>query len=465
MVRFIAVLLCTLLLGNLISVQAEGKKLSKEYARVASEIIGSALVESEAYEKLEYLSDKIGNRISGSPQLDQAIDWAVNAMKADGLENVHKEPAKVPHWVRGEESAEIIAPAKHKLTILGLGGTIGTPAEGITAEVVVVRNFDELDKLGEQVKGKIVAYNFPMRKDVSPDQAYGEAVRYRGAGAIRAAKYGAVAVLVRSVTTISYSTPHTGAMRYQDDVPKIPAAAVTIENAELMQRLSLRGEKIVVNLKLGAQTLPDADSANVIGEIKGSEHPEEVIVISGHIDSWDVGTGSNDDGAGSVIAMEAVHTLARLKLRPRRTIRVVLFTNEENGLKGAVAYGEAHKNEVDKHIATLEADSGGTRPVGFSFKGKDESYEVVKDIASLLRNLRADNVERSQGGVGADVSVLTDAGVPGVGLRNDNAHYFDIHHTNADTFEKQDRTDLALNVATMAVMIYVLADMQQPLAR
>lgn len=463
--RLIAILLCTLLLGNLFSVQAEQKKISKEYAKVASEIIGTALVQSEAYEKLEYLSDRIGNRISGSPQLDQAIEWAVKSMKADGLENVHTEAAKVPHWVRGEEFAEMVAPAKHKFTILGLGGTVGTPAEGITAEVVVVRNFDELDKLGEQVKGKIVAYNFPMRKDVSPDQGYGEAVRYRGNGAIRAAKYGAVGVLVRSVTTVSLSTPHTGAMRYQDDVPKIPAAAVTIENAELMQRLSLQGEKIVVKLKLGAQTLPDADSANVIGEIRGSEHPEEVIVVSGHIDSWDVGTGSNDDGAGSVIAMEAVHTLARLKLRPRRTIRVVLFTNEENGLKGAVAYGETHKDEVSKHVATLEADSGGTRPVGFSFKGKDESYAVVQDIASLLSNLRADKVERSQDGVGADVSVLTNAGVPGLGLRNDNSHYFDIHHTNADTFEKQDRTDLSLNVATMAVMIYILADMKEPLAR
>lgn len=463
--RLIAILLCTLLLGNLFSVQAEQKKISKEYAKVASEIIGTALVQSEAYEKLEYLSDRIGNRISGSPQLDQAIEWAVKSMKADGLENVHTEAAKVPHWVRGEEFAEMVAPAKHKFTILGLGGTVGTPAEGITAEVVVVRNFDELDKLGEQVKGKIVAYNFPMRKDVSPDQGYGEAVRYRGNGAIRAAKYGAVGVLVRSVTTVSLSTPHTGAMRYQDDVPKIPAAAVTIENAELMQRLSLQGEKIVVKLKLGAQTLPDADSANVIGEIRGSEHPEEVIVVSGHIDSWDVGTGSNDDGAGSVIAMEAVHTLARLKLRPRRTIRVVLFTNEENGLKGAVAYGETHKDEVSKHVATLEADSGGTRPVGFSFKGKDESYAVVQDIASLLSNLRADKVERSQDGVGADVSVLTNAGVPGLGLRNDNSHYFDIHHTNADTFEKQDRTDLSLNVATMAVMVYILADMKEPLAR
>ncbi len=463
--RLIVFLFCFILVGNLISVQGQDKGLGKDYAKVASQIMGTALIEGQAYEKLEYLSDNIGNRLSGSPQLNQAIEWAVNAMKADGLENVRAEAAKVPHWVRGEESAEIITPAKHKLNILGLGGTIGTVSAGITAEVVVVGNFDELDKLGEQVKGKIVLYNSPMRKDLPPGQAYGEAVRYRGIGAVRAAKYGAVAALVRSVTTVSLSTPHTGAMRYQDDTPKIPAAAVTVENAELMQRLYVKGEKIVVNLKLGAQTLPDADSANVVGEILGSEKPEEIILVSGHLDSWDVGTGSNDDGAGSVIAMEAVRTIARLKLRPKRTIRVVLFTNEENGLFGASAYRDAHKQDFDKHVAAIEADSGGTRPIGFSFKGSDRAFALVQEISTLLHNLRSDNVELSTGGVGADISVLTDTGVPSLGLRNDSSHYFDVHHTNADTFEKIDRTELSLNVATMAVMLYVLADMPKALPR
>jgi len=463
--RLIVLLLCIVLVGNLAPIQAQNKPLNKEYAKVASQIMGTALVEGEAYEKLEYLSDSIGNRLTGSAQLNQAIQWAVNAMKADGLENVHTEAAKVPHWVRGQESAEIITPAKHKLNILGLGGTIGTSLDGITAEVVVVRSFDELDKLGEAVKGKIVLFNSPMRKDIPTGQAYGEAVRYRGNGAIRAAKYGAVAALVRSVTTVSLNTPHTGAMRYDDNIPKIPAAAVTIENAELMQRLFVRGEKIVVNLKLGAQILPDTESANVIGEIRGSEKPDEVIVVGGHLDSWDVGTGSNDDGAGCVISMEAVRTIARLKLRPKRTIRVVLFTNEENGLYGAVAYGNTHKQEFDKHIVAIEADSGGTRPLGFSFKGSDSAFALIQEISPLLRNLRSDNVERSQGSPGADISVITDAGVPGLGLRNDSTHYFDVHHTDADTFEKMDRTDLALNVATMAIMLYVLADMPQALPR
>ncbi|KAF0248984.1 MAG: peptidase M28 [bacterium] len=465
MMRLIVFLLCFMLVGNLIAVQGQDKRLGKDYAKVASQIMGTALIEGQAYEKLEYLSDNIGNRLSGSTQLNQAIEWAVNAMKADGLENVRAEAAKVPHWVRGEESAEIITPAKHKLNILGLGGTIGTTSEGITAEVIVVRNFDELDKLGEQVKGKIVLYNSPMRKDLPTGQAYGEAVRYRGNGAIRAAKYGAVAALVRSVTTVSLNTPHTGAMRYQDDTPKIPAAAVTIENAELMQRLYVKGEKIIVKLKLGAQTLPDADSANVVGEIRGSEKPEEIILVSGHLDSWDVGTGSNDDGAGCVIAMEAVRTIARLKLRPKRTIRVVLFTNEEKGLFGSFAYRDTHKQNFDKHVAAIEADSGGTRPIGFSFKGSNSAFALVQEISTLLRNLRSDNVELSSGGVGADISVLTDAGVPGLGLRNNSSHYFDVHHTDADTFEKMDRTDLALNVATMAIMLYVLADMPQALPR
>lgn len=467
--RLIALLLCIMLIASPTFVNAQGKSpeknVSSNYVKTASQIIGTALVEGQAYEKLEYLSDSIGNRLSGSTQLNQAIEWAMETMKADGLENVHAEKAKVPYWVRGEESAYILTPAKHKLTILGLGGSIGTPSEGVTGEVVVVRNFDELDKLGEQVKGKIVLYNFPMRKDLPSGQAYGEAVRYRSIGAVRAAKYGAIAALVRSVTTVSLNTPHTGAMNYDENTPKIPAAAVTIENAELMQRLFLRGQKITLNLKLGAKILPDAESANVIGEIKGSESPEEIVLVSGHLDSWDVGTGSNDDGAGCVIAMEAVRTIAKLKLRPKRTIRVVLFTNEENGLYGAAAYRDAHKEKFDKHIAAIEADSGGTRPIGFSFKGSDNGFAIIKEISSLLVNLRSDNVERSQGSPGADISVLVNAGVSGLGLRNDSSHYFDIHHTEADTLDKMDKTDLALNVATMAVMVYILADMPESLPR
>lgn len=462
--RKLCSLICSLLIFSLTTSAVAQKSISQEYAPVAGQIVGSALVEGQAYEKLTYLTDRIGNRISGSAQLDQAIQWAVKTMKEDGLENVHTEPVKVPHWVRGSESAEIVAPTKHKLTILGLGGTVGTPPEGITAEVIEVKNFEELEKLGEQVKGKIVFYSYAMRKDIPSGQAYGDAVQYRGSGAIRAAKQGAVAALVRSVTTVSLSTPHTGAMRYQEDVPKIPAAAVTIENAELIHRLLAAGNRVSVTLKLGAQTLPDADSANVIGELRGREFPEEIVLVSGHIDSWDVGNGANDDGAGCVMVMEAVRTLVRLKLRPRRTIRVVLFTNEENGLKGAQAYGDAHKQEVDKHIAALESDSGAARPIGFSFSGKDTAFGIIKDIAPLLTNISADNMVSTEG-AGADVSVLTKAGVPGLGFRPDGTHYFDIHHTEADTLDKINRLDLALDVAAIAVMSYVIADLPESLKR
>lgn len=460
--RALAILITfTLLFASVVS--AQQKVISKDYARAASQIIGSAMVESRAYERLEYLSDSIGARLSGSPQLDQAIQWAVATMKADGFDNVRAEPVMVPHWVRGAESAEIVAPAKHKLTILGLGGTISTPAGGITAPVVEVKSYEELEALGESVRGKIVLYNAVMRSDVSPGTAYGEAVRFRGTGAIRAAKQGAVASLIRSVTTRSLNTPHTGQMRYEEGVPKIPAAAITTENADLISRLLKRGEKVVVRLSLEAQTLPDAPSANVVAEVRGRERPDEIVLIGGHIDSWDVGTGATDDGSGCIIAWEAARLINSLNLRPRRTIRVVLFTNEENGLRGAIAYRDAHRQEFDKHVAAIEADSGAAKPLGFSFSGTDRALEMLQQMAPLLQGIGADRI--TKGGAGADISVLTEAGVPGLGLRPDPTHYFDLHHTEADTLDKISPIDLNLNVATMAVMTYLLADLPEPLPR
>lgn len=434
--------------------------LHQQYEKAAAQIIGTAMVDPTAYERLEYLSDQIGPRLSGSPQLEKAIQWAVEQMKADGLENVRAEPVLVPHWVRGEESGEIISPTHHKLSLMALGSSVGTPAEGVTAEVIEVTSYEELDALGEAVKGKIVLYYKPMRADLPPGQAYGDAVEFRVSGASKAARWGAQAILIRSVTTRSLSTPHTGNLRYEDGVPKIPAAALSTETADLIHRLLARGRKVVVRLKLGAQTLPDAESANVIGELRGRERPEEVVLIGGHIDSWDVGTGASDDGAGCIVAMEAVRILAKLNLRPRRTIRVVLFTNEENGLKGALNYAEKHKEEL--HIAAIESDSGAARPVGFSFTGGEKGMQVLKEIAELLKTLKADNIVKTQN-AGADLTPLVRAGVPGLGLRQDSTHYFDIHHTEADTFDKVDRADLAANVAAMAVMAYVLADMPSEL--
>ena len=320
----------------------------------------------------------------------------------------------------------------------------------------MVRNFDELEKLGEQVRGKIVVYNFPFTN-------YGAAVQYRGNGASRAARYGAVAALVRSVTAVSLQTPHTGAMIYAEAQPKIPTAAITIESAELLQRLHDRGDRPMLRLKMEAKFLPDAESANVIAELKGSEKPDEVVVVSGHYDSWDVGQGAHDDGGGCIIAWEAVRLLKELGLRPRRTIRVVLYTNEENGLRGGNAYRDAHRSELSKHILAIESDSGIYQPVGFGLAATatPQARANMQEIAKLLSGIRADRIAANGGG--ADIGPIMREGVLGASLDVDGSHYFDIHHTPADTLDKIDPQNLALCVATMAVMAYTVADMPQSL--
>lgn len=425
------------------------------YRAAAARIIGAALVNDSAYRRLAYLTDIIGHRLSGSKGLERAIEWSLAEMKRDGLENVRAEKVMVPHWVRGEESLEMLAPLPRKLPMLGLGNSIGTPAEGITAEVVVVQNFDELDAFGERVRGKIVVYNVPFT-------TYGATVRYRGAGASRAASYGAAAALVRSVTPVSLQTPHTGGMSY-DEQPKIPAAAITIETAEWLQRLQDSGERARLRLKMEAKFLPDAESANVIAELRGSEKPDEIVLVSGHLDSWDVGQGAHDDGGGCIVVWEAVRLLKELGLRPRRTIRIVLYTNEENGLRGALAYRDTHRSELAKHIFAMEADSGTYRPLGFGL-GKAAPAQArsnLEEIAKLLTGIGADRIGPDGGG--ADIGPLMREGVIGAGLTVDGTHYFDIHHTEADTLEKIDPRDLALCVATVAVVAYTIADMPQRL--
>jgi carboxypeptidase Q len=428
----------------------------ERYRAAAARIIGAALTSDHAYTRLAHLTDHIGNRISGSQNLERAIAWAITEMKRDGLDNVRAEKVMVPHWVRGEESLEMLAPVPRKLQMLGLGNSVGTPAEGITAEAVVVRSFAELDRLGEQVRGKIVVYNAPFVN-------YGATVEYRLRGASRAARYGAVAALVRSITPMALQTPHTGAMNYDPEQPKIPVAAVTIEVAEFLQRMNDRGDHPRLQLKMEAKFLPDAESANVIGEIKGSEKPDEVIVIGGHFDSWDVGQGAHDDGGGCIVAWETVRLLKELGLRPRRTIRVVLWTNEENGLRGGTAYHDAHKAEIAKHILAIESDSGVYRPEGFGL-AETAPLQVrsnLLEIAKLLSGIGADQIAADGGG--ADISPMMHDGVPGVSLDVDGTHYFDIHHTHADTLDKVNPRELALCVATMAVMAYTVADMPESL--
>ena len=422
------------------------------YRERAGRIIGAALTSDRAYRRLAHLTDHIGHRLSGSNNLERAIQWALAEMRADKLDNVRAEKVMVPHWVRGAESLELTSPVTRSLTMLGLGNSVGTPPAGITAEAVVVRSFDELDALGERVRGKIVVYNVPFT-------TYGATVQYRGAGASRAARHGAVAALVRSVTPVSLQTPHTGAMNYAPDQPKIPAAAITIEGAELLQRMNDRGERPTLRLKMEAKFLPDAESANVVAEIRGSEKPDEVVLVSGHFDSWDVGQGAHDDAGGCIIAWETVRLLKELGLRPRRTIRAVLYTNEENGLRGGTAYLEAHRAELAKHILAIESDSGTYRPEGFGLAAaaSPQARADLEEIAKLLGGIRASRIAPNGGG--ADIGPLMRAGVIGASLDVDGTHYFDIHHTPADTLDKIDPQDLALCVAAMAVMAYTVADM------
>jgi Zn-dependent M28 family amino/carboxypeptidase len=335
--------------------------------------------------------------------------------------------------------------------------------------VVVVKDWADLEAKAAQVKGAIVLYNVVMPPYTEEHgSGYGDVVQYRGGGASAAAKLGAVAALVRSVTAHSLRTPHTGAMRYQDGVPKIPAAAVSTEDAALMARLYEAGVEVKVRLELASQQLPDAESANVIGELRGRELPDEVVVIGGHLDSWDVGQGAHDDGAGCVMMMQAITTLRRLGLTPRRTIRVVLFTNEENGVRGARAYAEAHRAEIGKHVLALESDSGGFAPVGFDVQVKDDAarprvLERIAAIGALLESFGASRVR--EGGSGTDVAPLAEGGVPALGLRVDGRTYFDYHHTEADTLDKVDRAALDRNVAALAYLAFALADAETPLPR
>ncbi len=433
-------------------------ELTAKYRAAANQLIDAAMSDTAAMEKLEFLCDHIGNRLSGSPSLDQAIAWSAAQMKKDGLENVSTPRVRVPHWVRGAESASIIGPVQRHLTILGLGGSVATPARGITAAVVSVATFDELERKGRSaIAGKIVLFNAPY-------VSYGRTVVYRHAGPSRAAKLGAVAALVRSITPLAAQLPHTGALEYSDDAPQIPAAALTIEDATLIDRLTRAGTPVTVHLEMQAHTEPDVDSANVVGEIPGSEKPEEVVVIGGHIDSWDVGAGAQDDGSGCITALEAARLIQRLGLKPRRTLRVVFWVNEENGGAGGNAYREWAGGQVKNHVAAIEMDGGAEKPVGFGVGAGPRTQSAVarlRDVGALLDRIGASSV--TSGGGGADIAPLMREGVPGLALRTVGAHYFDWHHTAADTLDKVDLEDLRANIAAMAVMAYVLADMPEPL--
>ncbi|XP_077732290.1 carboxypeptidase Q isoform X1 [Canis aureus] len=507
----------------------EIKEEIASYGDVAKAIIDLAVygkAQNRSYERLALLVDTVGPRPSGSRSLEKAIQIMYQNLREDGLENVHLEPVKIPHWERGEESAVMLEPRIHRMAILGLGSSIGTPPEGITAEVLVVTSFEELQRRAPEARGKIVVYNQPYVN-------YSTTVQYRVQGAVEAAKVGALASLIRSVASFSIyranvekcvleepfpgeirvscgfaeacmevslggghlisevedrkpstmhqfgvahviggcaraalaagQRPHTGIQEYQDGVPKIPTACITVEDAEMMSRMASRGNRIVIQLKMGAKNYPDADSFNTVAEIIGSKYPEQVVLVSGHLDSWDVGQGAMDDGGGAFISWEALSLIKDLGLRPKRTLRLVLWTAEEQGGVGAFQYYLLHQANVSNYSLVMESDLGTFLPSGLQFTGSDEARAIVEEVMRLLQPVNVTRVFRA--GEGTDINFWIQAGVPGASLLDDLYRYFSFHHSDGDTMTALDPKQMNVAAAVWAVVSYVIADMEEMLPR
>jgi Zn-dependent M28 family amino/carboxypeptidase len=433
----------------------------------------AALNSNYAYRQVAYLANNIGPRLSGSAQAQKAVEYVAGELKALGLE-VQWEKVMVPHWVRGDETAALVQfpgqteTTTQKIVLTALGGSVATPAEGLTADVVVVRNFEELKSLGrDKVAGKIVLFNYPFDKQMAAEgyggDAYGEAVVYRNDGPSEAAKLGAAIALLRSVGGADYRLPHTGNTKFAEGVPKIPAAAVAAEDADLIAALIAEGP-VRMRIVLTPQQLPDAVSYNVIGDLKGSEHPEQVIIVSGHLDSWDLGTGATDDGAGLAVSMEAAHLIQQLRLRPKRTIRVIAWMNEENGLGGSKTYAKDHEKDMGNHFAAIETDGGAGHPLGINMKTKPEVKSLLEPVAKVLQDSGAGALRFTEH-AGADIEPLDKAGVPTFAPIQDSRFYFNYHHTAADTLDKIVPKELAENSAVVAVLSYALANIEQALPR
>ena len=426
--------------------------------RAAMDRLVSAMTAShEGWDRLAELCDTFGARPSGSPALESAVDWILERMRRDGLENVRGEPVVVPRWERGTESVEMLTPRRERLPMLGLGGSVATPPGGITAPVCVVNDFAELTRRASEARGRIVVFNAPFTE-------YGQTVRFRTQGAIEAAKAGAVASLIRSVADDSLRTPHTGVMRYEDGVPRIPHAALAPEDVARIAREVGRGRPVTLRLEMAASERGGVTNRTVIGEIRGREHPDEVVVLGGHIDSWDVGQGAQDDGGGCVAAWEALRWMAKLGLRPRRTVRCVLWTHEEWGGRGAQGYRDAHASELARHVVALEADEGTFTPRGFGFTGSDGARAVLAPVHAYLADRLGMGPADSRGSA-ADTGPLLERGVPVMSLHVDRARYFRVHHTEADTVDKVDPEALARCSAAMAAMVYAIADLPEALPR
>lgn len=452
LLKKISILFFALILFNTLAFsQTDSNQIYRKYKDIVKKIYNKANADSSAWEELAYICDTFGPRLSGSKGLEKAIDYIVNTMKKEGLDNVRKEAVMVPKWVRGNEYCEMLEPRKTKIFMLGLGRSIGTPPQGIKAEVIVVKSFKELEKRKNEVKGKIVLFNEPFK-------SYGQAVQYRWKGALEAGKYGALASMCRSASPIGMRLPHTGVMaEYPDSVNKIPSCAISAEDAQMMQRMQDRGQKIIVKLYMEAKTYPDSKSYNVIGELKGSEKPNEIIAIGGHIDSWDVGSGAQDDGAGIIATWKALKLLKDLKLRPKRTIREVMWVNEENGTRGGIAYAKKHKNE--NHILMFEFDSGVFPKIDFGIKGNDSVFAKAKSIEKVLQILGRIPVHKGAWGVDAgQIAKLNNISLMSMNT-DDQGKYFWFHHSPADMPDAVDPQAMNDCVAAIAAMIYIYADL------
>jgi hypothetical protein len=426
-----------------------------------------------AYQRLADLCDKIGPRLSGSRQAEAAVEQISAALRASGL-NVTLEPVKVPHWVRGEEQAELIdypgrpAGVTQQLHLTALGGSVATPRQGISAQVLVVHSFDELRAHAAEARGKIVVYDVPFNQDLAVNghsgTAYGQGVAYRVQGASAAARVGAAAALVRTVGGANYQLPHTGVMIYDPKVAKIPTASLSAEDSMWIARLAAQGP-VTVRLKLTPQMLPDADSHNVMADWPGREHPEEIVIVSGHLDSWDLAQGAIDDGAGVASAMGAVHVLQSLGLHARRTIRFVGWMSEENGSAGGQTYFESNSATLERQFAAIESDNGAGRPLGVSAHVLPESLALFKPLMTALIPLGATLLEQREGAGGSDLDYLDAGGVPTLAPIVDTRTYFDYHHSAADTLDKVEPDNIRRQVALMAMMAYFVADLPEALPR
>ena len=430
----------------------------RSYNDVAQQIIDFSLSgpgQNQSYDRLATFTDKFGSRVSGSKNLEDAIDYMLDTLEKDGLDNVHGETVNVTHWVRNKEYAKLVLPREYDMAITGLGKSIGTGGKELTADAIVVKSFDDLDSHSSEVAGKIVVYNQDF-------VSYPDTAGYRVDGAAKASKYGAVATLIRSVTPQSLYTPHTGVQEY-GNAKKIPTACLTVEDAEMLERMQTQGEKLQITLYMEAQTLDPSPSRNTVAEVKGEVHPEQVVLVSGHMDSWDVGQGAMDDGGGAFISWQALSIVRQMGLKPKRTMRMVMWTDEEAGGVGSKQYYDRHKADADNFSIMFESDMGVFVPYGIRFTGSDKARAIIKEIGRLLKSINSTSVEDDGGET--DTGWWQGLGVPLGTLMTHNERYFWYHHTNADTMTVLNPAEMNRCAAVFAVYAYVLADMDDLLPR